>query len=94
MNDSDNRLYEPRSLTLVPDDASVSPGPGHRHHWELVTSIPGLHAAQVDLDWDTAAGRIVAVNKCTLCSQLHRGSVRSCNTRHCRIHYACAPPDA
>jgi hypothetical protein len=93
MNESDNRLYEPRSLTLVPT-TSPDPGPGHRHHWELVTSLPGLHAAQIALDWDTAAGRIVAVNKCALCSQLHRGSVRSCSTRHCRLHHACAPPDA
>ena len=84
----------PRGLTLVPnepgEDASLRVP--HRHAWELVTTKSDLQAAQRDLGWDVAASRIVGVNKCGVCGQLHRGSVRECRVRKCRTHPICEHP--
>jgi hypothetical protein len=95
MEEQDEQLFARKGLTLVPDarHEDAAPGPGHRHHWELVSTNAGLQSAHVTLDWDVStAGRIVGVNKCSLCGDLHRGSVRACKTRHCRTHPVCATP--
>ncbi len=91
-----DQMLGQRGLTLVPDkpgeDASLRLP--HRHAWELVTTEAGLRAAQSTLGWDVAASRIVGVNRCAVCGQLHRGSVRECRVRKCRTHLICGHPDA
>lgn len=81
-----------RGVTLVPDGRGEDDSLPHRHAWELVTTASDLQAAQRDLGWDVAASRIVAVNKCGVCGQLHRGSVRECTVRKCRTHPICGHP--
>jgi len=92
-NENADQMLGSRALTLVPDergdDASLRVP--HRHAWELVTSDSDLQAAQSTLGWDVAASRIVGVNKCGVCGQLHRGSVRECRVRKCRTHPNCGP---
>ena len=84
-----------RGLTLVPNGQGehASPPVPHRHAWELVTTKSDLQAAQRDLGWDVAVSRIVGVNKCGVCGQLHRGSVRECRVRKCRAHPICEHPE-
>ena len=85
-----------RGLALVRDEPGedASPRLPHRHAWELVTTESGLQDAHRILGWDVAASRIVGVNKCTVCDQLHRGSVRECRVRKCRTHPICEHPYA
>lgn len=93
-HENGDRMLGSRGLTLVPDrrgeDASLQIP--HRHAWELVTAESDLESAQRDLGWDVAASRIVGVNKCGVCGQLHRGSVRECRVRKCRTHPICGHP--
>ena len=91
-----NQMFGRRGLALVPDEPGqdASPQLPHRHAWELVTTESGLQAAQTTLGWEVAASRIVGVNKCTVCGQLHRGSVRECRVRKCRRHPICGHPRA
>ena len=96
MNENADQMFGRSGLTLVEvrpgEDASLRLP--HRHAWELVTTEAGLQAAQSTLGWDVAASRIVGVNKCAVCGQLHRGSVRECRVRKCRTHPICGHPDA
>ena len=90
MNQAFNSQQSRVGLTLVRDDeATDASESGHRHAWELETSKTGLAAAQTSLGWDVAASRIIAVNKCSLCGGLHRGSVRECRLKRCRTHPIC-----
>jgi hypothetical protein len=95
-NENADHMLGSRGLTLVPygraEDASLRVP--HRHAWELVTSESDLQAAQRELGWNVAASRIVGVNKCGVCGQLHRGSVRECSARKCRTHPICEHPSA
>jgi len=95
-NGNDDSSFGRRGLTLVADgpNEGTSPGPGHRHAWELVTIQSGLQAAHLAFGWDVMTSRIVGVNRCCLCNQLHRGSVRECRVKKCHAHPICERPNA
>lgn len=64
----------------------------HRHAWEPVTARPGLQSAHDTLRWDVAKSRILRVNRCSICDELHRDSVTECNARECHAHRICEKP--
>ena len=81
-------------LALVRDEEAIDGSErGHRHAWELETSKTGLQSAHASLGWDVAVSRIIAVNRCSLCGGVHRGSVRECRLKRCRTHPICEPDD-
>ena len=95
-NENQDHMFGRRELTLVSDKPGedTSLRLPHRHAWEVVTTESDLRTAQNTLGWDVAASRIVGVNKCGVCGQLHRGSVRECSVRKCRAHPICEHPNA
>lgn len=79
---------EPAPVDKQPGEDVVDVVP-HRHVWSLVSTLSGLREAQRALAWDIASSRIVGINRCSDCGELHRGSVRECKVRHCRTHPIC-----
>jgi hypothetical protein len=64
----------------------------HRHEWQSVTTRPGLQSAHDHFRWDVSKSRILSVNGCTVCGELHRESVRECSASRCHAHPICERP--
>ncbi len=79
-------------MTVEELEDSRGLGIKHRHEWQAVTTRPGLQSAHDQMRWDVSKSRILAVNACTVCGELHRESVRECIVVNCRTHPICERP--